>query len=283
MKSYLKSPVDLAAALAILDPKDLPTREDARAEALRLLVKGQSTKVDMTAEEQLEKGCVVKLRVESELPRFNKESVSVNLGGGLYDKVLEESLVGKRVGDTGVVTTRDVEVRYEVLSAQRKVPAQPSDELAEALGLPGVHTVEDYVDYTEKKLLDNAWMPMLDKCLITLGKGVEVELDEDEVQEYLKLIRRDMTEHFKKKGIDVTKEWPDEVREAYGGKDFEDYMTKNHRHAQWCIATFLLLCAALGVEPEGENNVLSNGTIFSQLMQRLVAVIKEDVLRRRDA
>lgn len=91
--------------------------------------------------EHLEVGDTAVLRCQSSLPRFAKESVTVPVGKGLFDKELEKQLVGMAVGETRTFFTGDTQVEVTLLSASRVQLPALTDKAIGALGVEEVQSV----------------------------------------------------------------------------------------------------------------------------------------------
>ena len=98
----------------------------------------------------LEAGDVAVLKLESDAPRFNKPMVPVTIGSDLLDHALEQSCVGRSVGETFTAETEAGEVTVTVLKASRTSYPEPTDEMVaeysqEAEEYAGLTTVEAFI------------------------------------------------------------------------------------------------------------------------------------------
>lgn len=93
--------------------------------------------------EQVAFGDTVTLRCQSSLPRYNRESVSVPVGKGLFNRELESQLVGMATGERRILTVGDLEVETEVLSISRVLLPERTDESIAALGVEGIRSIYD--------------------------------------------------------------------------------------------------------------------------------------------
>lgn len=92
---------------------------------------------------KLENGDTAVLGCCSEKPRFNKSSVNVPVGKGLFDKELEKQMLGMAPGESRTLSTGDAEVEITLLSASRTVLPARTDEAIAALGVEGVASLKD--------------------------------------------------------------------------------------------------------------------------------------------
>ncbi len=86
-------------------------------------------------------------RLESDCPRFNKESIRFVAGSGLFHRELEALAVGMTVGETRQIDLPEGRVALTLTQVTNKIVPEISDEMVEKLGLEGIHTVADYTTY----------------------------------------------------------------------------------------------------------------------------------------
>lgn len=110
---------------------------------------------------KLESGDTAVLGCRSEKPRFNKSSVSVPVGKGLFDKELEKQMLGMTPGETRTLCTGNTQVEVTLLSASRVQLPALTDEAIAALSAGEVQSVNQL-------------------RILCLGKQVEGFLLEDE-------------------------------------------------------------------------------------------------------
>lgn len=93
--------------------------------------------------ERVEAGDTVTLGCQSSLPRYNRASVTVPVGKGLFDKELEKQLLGMAKGEHRTLATGETKVEVEILSISRVLLPERADESIAALGVEGVQSVND--------------------------------------------------------------------------------------------------------------------------------------------
>lgn len=100
-----------------------------------------------------EKNDVVTLSVKSELPKFNKENITVNAGLGMFSKELEEALIGHSAGDSFSASVQGKTVEVKIISCKRLSVPQLTDGFVQSLNIEGITTAADYRKHlTEKKI-----------------------------------------------------------------------------------------------------------------------------------
>lgn len=93
--------------------------------------------------EKLENGDSATVSCRSEVPRYNKPSVNVPVGKGLFDRELEKQMLGMTLGESRTLYTGETEVEVTLLSASRTVLPEKTDEAIAALGIEGVASLKE--------------------------------------------------------------------------------------------------------------------------------------------
>lgn len=93
--------------------------------------------------EQVEVGDTAVLRCHSALPRFEKPSITVPVGKGLFDKELESQFAGMSVGESRTLFKGDTSVEVTLLSASRVQLPALTDEAIGALGVEEIQSVKE--------------------------------------------------------------------------------------------------------------------------------------------
>ena len=101
----------------------------------------------------VEKGDVVVLSTESELPRFNKPEITLTVGLNLFNKEFEEKLLGRGVNEAFTVSVSSGEAAVVIKSCKRLSVPKLEDAFVKALGIGGVETVSQYTEYLTEKYL----------------------------------------------------------------------------------------------------------------------------------
>ena len=113
--------------------RKIPSEAELKELARKGVVKDQLVLAPLPEDEPAMQGDTLTLHTVSELPKFNKERVTVSIGRGLYDKGLEAALVGKKSGESCTVTVKDKPVTATILEIKRKTAPEPTDEMVEAM------------------------------------------------------------------------------------------------------------------------------------------------------
>jgi FKBP-type peptidyl-prolyl cis-trans isomerase (trigger factor) len=113
---------------------------EALEKELRLLQKQHANKFHPETAAQ---GDYAVLRCQSELPRFQRDSVTVIVGRGLYSAVLENALIGMSPQQATCVTIDGVPVNVTLLEVTRTVLPELTDENVSQWQLPEVTSVAE--------------------------------------------------------------------------------------------------------------------------------------------
>ncbi len=127
---------------------------------------------------------MVTLTCTSENPRFNKEHITVRVGTGLFSKELENQLIGRKIGQTGLVTVKEQPVNVTVEAIRREKLPEVDDALAARCGDPYIQTAEDIRAYCRGRQFDDVLEQPLDDAFPYLMRKVieksEFALDPEE-------------------------------------------------------------------------------------------------------
>lgn len=93
--------------------------------------------------------------------RFNKEQIRFVAGSGMFHKGLEQLSIGMTVGQTRVLDLPEGSVSLTLTGVMNRVVPALRDEMAERLGIDGVHTIEDYKAYLLVQQKDAAFQDSL--------------------------------------------------------------------------------------------------------------------------
>ena len=97
----------------------------------------------MVDAERVEPDDFVRLDCRSGTPKFQKTSLELRVGKGLFSRELEAAMIGMEPGETKTVTLSDAEAEVTIRSIRRRILPALTDELVASWDLDGVHSVED--------------------------------------------------------------------------------------------------------------------------------------------
>lgn len=140
------------------------------------------------AVEKVETGDIVTIKVCGKQDKFNQEQVKVSVGNGFYDETIEKALVGMQVSETKNVTCDGEQVEFAVLSAERAVLPEVTDEIVAKETEYG--TVGEYCEkMREKNIKDQVESEATRRARKMIDRIIaesEWRIDEEEIQEYIK-------------------------------------------------------------------------------------------------
>ena len=145
-------------------------------------------------------GDTVTLSCASDLPRYNKKSLPVPVGRGLFSAVLEAELVGMAVGGTKTVSLDGCDVTLTVERIVHTVLPELSDENVASFGMEGISTVADLRKYcvgkqVETFVLEDEAADMASAYVWQeMAKRSRVERDYDELCYQFEKAKRKMAE-----------------------------------------------------------------------------------------
>ena len=134
---------------------------------------------------------------ESEDPKFQKKSITLRLGLGLYSKELEEKICGMKVGENKKVTAEGSAVTVALLSCERELIPPLTDDLALKCADPDIKTAEDIKEYCRFKQYEDIVDERFDDAYSFFSKELlsksEFSFKEDEIQASLSEAKKSMS------------------------------------------------------------------------------------------
>lgn len=124
------------------------------------------------------------IRCQSEIPKFQKESITVRIGLGLYSAELEKAVIGMKTGETRQVFAGGAQVTVTVLSCVRELIPPLTEELAQNCGIPEIKSVEDALEYCRFKQYDELLDEVFDDAFSCFSSELlgSCEFDFDEAE-----------------------------------------------------------------------------------------------------
>lgn len=93
--------------------------------------------------DRVENGDTAVLRCRSKLPRFQADAVTVAVGKGLFDRQIEQGILGMNVGECRCVHVGGEAVEVELICAKRTQLPERTDEAIAALHIDGITSIND--------------------------------------------------------------------------------------------------------------------------------------------
>lgn len=239
---------------------DLRCPEDELKKKLHALTRAGK---EVIKPETIEKGDVVIAGVSSSLPRFNRPTVPVNVGSGMYSPELEAAFLGHRVGDVFTAQAEGAAVEVTVRSVTRTVYPEPTDELAAAYaagkdGMENVRTVEDYIAfvreaYKEDKRLEAVGAAAREVLVQTLNAS-GFDFDIGEVEEAYRKELEYTRQELREEGMDFDAMTDEDIKRVCGMESRAELEEMLRSGCEEQIAEALWAEAVLGPKPQGEDD-----------------------------
>lgn len=267
----------------------LPSPEELKELAWKAIVKDHLVLQLLPEGTKAEIGDTLTLKTVSALPKFNKEKVSVSIGRGMYDKGLEEALVGKQVGDSICVLVKEQNVTATVLEMKRKAAPVPTDEMVQALQAKDhqnklITTVAEYEAFVaEDKVMSvlaeinyYTMTPLLEDYPIT-------DYDESDIVALGKLERDAFRSLFlKESGIDVETATPEQMQELLNVNTMDEFIALRREWYQMKIHQCYTYLNILGLPCEGKTDPLDHYEVLTELQMMMFDKIKNMLAERRN-
>lgn len=201
----------------------------------------------------LKKGDVAVLSLESKLEKFNRSSIFITVGGGIFHKEFEEQLVGHTVGEAFDLTVDGETVRVTVKQATQTVFPEPTDEMAadyakEHDEFAECTTVEKYREqiirtYCEEQKRE-AFYQRMEQILDYVLTHSDWEFDEEELQAWMAEAKTSVSKELEEEGKTLETMSTEELQNTFGIDSPDEIDDLLQVEAERQIAT-VLWCAAM--------------------------------------
>lgn len=265
--------------------RSIPTDEELEELAHKGLVKDHLVLAPIPDGEPARTGDTITFRTQSELPKFNREKVTVSIGRGLYNKDLELGAVGRRVNDSYGLEINDKPVTVTILEIKRKQePAQVTDDMVVEMrmkddrGTP-ITTIEAYMAYMkQQKRME---------CLANINYYVMEKLLEDypvtecapEDLERLAVLEKEFFAKIYKEqeGIDVYAVSREEAQEMWQCDSFDDFIAIRYDWYKMKVQQCLVYCSILGLEGDPAWDYTDHYEVLSELQMKMFDMLEERI------
>lgn len=261
--------------------RGLPTPQELKELARKSIVREQLVLEPQPQGTLAETGDTLVLRTVSELPKFNKERVTVTLGRGLYDRELESMLVGLSVGGSVTATLRDKRVDATILEIKRKVVPEPTDEMVRQLEVKNnkqepITTVAEYEAYITEQKTAEALATINYYVMEMILKDYPIsEYDEEDVSRLGQLERDAFRKLFlEEKGVDVDMAAKEQMQELFHVDSMDEFIAMRREWYQMKIQQCWVCLNILGLPCEGKNDPLDHYEVLSELTEKIWDKIK---------
>lgn len=180
MKFNYKGNIDVKEYIDSLDVSLIPDEGQIDEIMKKSLTKSFLTLKTLSKEEKISKGDTVIFEIVSTITKFNKPKLMVVVGNGLYDKTVEENMIGMCTGDKKEISINDTLVTFTILEVKRKDVPEISIDMVKAQNVENVETIEQYREHLEKQLMDNTIFPMVGQMVENIIKDIPFDEPEEE-------------------------------------------------------------------------------------------------------
>lgn len=172
-------------------------------------------------------GDAVTISCVSQLPKFNKSAISLNVGRGLYSRELETQLIGMKVGQCRDCMVSDTPVQVTVLDSRRVVDPVIDDAFVNS-HFPGLHTVEDlrqwYRDDQRAQFVDICTDKAAQWLTEQVISGSEFEVDAQELAVARKTGEESIRQMMAASDIDLDTISDEQAQEMFGHPSVQAYI-----------------------------------------------------------
>ena len=207
----------------------------------------------------VENGDVTVLSLESEIEKFNKPTVFVTVGGGLFNAEFEAKLVGHSVGETFEVLVDGKSVKVTVKQASRTVFPEATDEMAakyaaEHEEFAGITTVKEYRERIVKEYIEeqrqSCYYKAMDDVLGYVLTHSDWEFSDEEIEALVNEEKTFIDGQLKDEGAGKTYAGlsDEEISQFFGAPSREELEKMIRDGAEQRIAVALWLGAMNGID-----------------------------------
>lgn len=265
----------------------IPTQAELKKLARKGVVKDQLVLAPLPEGACAQLGDTLTLRTVSELPKFNKERVTVSIGRGLYDKGLEEALAGKKVGEGCEVAVKGKPVSATVLEIKRKTAPEPTDEMVEAMGEKDYkgNLIRTYAEY-EKFICEGKTYEAVGAVNYYMMTDIIADYpltqyDEEDIRALGDLEREMFHKLFlEEKGVDLYQMPKEQMQEMWHCDSFDEFIAMRYEWYKTKIHQCLIYLNLFDLPCEGRTDPLDHYEVLAELTEMMYDRIKTELARR---
>lgn len=265
----------------------IPGEAELKELARKGVVKDHLVLAPLPEGARAEEGDTLTLRTVSELPKFNKDRVTVTIGRGLYDKGLEEALVGKAAGETCQVLVKEKPVTATVLEIKRKIAPEPTDEMVEAMGEKDYrgNLIRTCAEYEKFICAGKTYEAVGHVGYFMMGELIKdyplTEYREEDLKALGNLERVSFHKlYLEEQGIDICKLTKEEAQELWHCDSFDGFIAMRHEWYKSKVHQCLILLNILGLPCAGRTDPLDHYEVLGELTELFYDKIRAGLVRR---
>lgn len=279
----------------------VPTDVDLKDAIIKELTKGYLFYTQKEESQPITIGNKVTLKIASNIPKFNKDKVSINVGSRLYSEIVENALIGLKVGATETVVISGEKIEFTVLKTEELCYPEPTNDMVAEKNIEGIETVKQFKEYYLAQKQSEIVNAYAQACLDELIEQSEfTEINQLDIKEVIDQQFNVLRERFLHSELDLEKlseeEWiqnfynPDKypfykkiypdialLMRVRNKKEFYDSLYTEGVNA---IRIYLVLSHFFGKENSDEFNPTKSFQGERKLMDEYVQKIKEYLIQK---
>lgn len=177
--------------------------------------------------ETVEMGDIVTLNCRSQKSKFQKESISINVGKNLYSRELEEQLLGRSVGEEMELAVGDTMVTVRILKAERNTLPELTDEFL-TRNFKEIHNMAEleawYVNAQFEHHLKQQAAEAANFLQEQALAGSEIMVDEEERRLARAGAEKTLREMWEMNGLPLDQMTSEQTQELLGYPDAQSYI-----------------------------------------------------------
>lgn len=253
MKSYINTLADYKQA-PIERVIDLTCPEDYIDKKIKAAAKAYKKNVPA---EIIQKGDVAVIAMESTLPRYNKKSAFVTIGGGMLNAEFEAQLIGHKVGEVFTATAENTEVSVTIKSITRTVYPKLTDDMVKEFashidGMEDVFTVQQYIDYIvneyKEETRQTEFYGKVNEIIEYVLTNSDWEFDDSEITELVSEQKAAIESELANEGKSLETLTQTELQGYYGVESVEEMDAMLKAYSEQSIASALFVAFHTGLD-----------------------------------
>lgn len=254
MKTYINTLASYKDA-PIQKEIDLSGEEAYLERQIRALTRSYKKAVHVN---DVKKGDIITVDLKSDNSKFNRQNLKLSVGSNLFDKELEEKLIGLEINQLKEVMIHDQKVEICVKDGTRTIYPTPTNEMVKEYcikneDLKDIETVEQFKEYYINQFKTEAEEKMINQNVENIINYVlthtDFEFDEGEIQKICHEIFQDIDMELSQDGKSLETITKDEFMLTYGVETKEEFEKLIRNEAEWIIASSAFLYTIMGKDP----------------------------------
>ncbi len=169
---------------------NFPKQDKYISEKLLAITRKHSVSREAGILDEAAVGDIAILRLVSTLTKFNKPSVTINVGKNFFSRDVEKAVVGMKLHEVRKIQIENTDVEISLIKFSKRDVPGISDKMIVDEEIPGIDTVEKYVNYIYSHDLYETSMKELyfrsyNKILDEMMAKAEFIIDPEELETYL--------------------------------------------------------------------------------------------------